>query len=68
MVITAEFDSLRDEGEIYAFQMQKAGVAVTSRRYHGTIHGFVSLSGMIDLGKQALADVAAELRSAFGNG
>ena len=44
MVITAEFDPLRDEGEIYAFQMQKAGVEVTSRRYHGTIHGFVSLS------------------------
>jgi acetyl esterase len=67
MVITAEFDPLRDEGEIYAFQMQKAGVEVTSRRYHGTIHGFVSLSGMIDLGKQALADAAAGLRSAFGN-
>src|SRR6266581_2544411 len=67
MVITAEFDPLRDEGEIYAFQMQKAGVTVTSRRYHGTIHGFVSLSGMIDLGKQAITDVAAELRSAFGN-
>ena len=68
MVITAEFDPLRDEGEMYAFQMQKAGVTVTSRRYHGTIHGFVSLSGMIDLGKQALADAAAGLRSAFGNG
>jgi len=68
MVITAEFDPLRDEGEIYAFQMQKAGVTVTSRRYHGTIHGFVSLSGMIDLGKQALADAAAGLRTAFGNG
>ena len=68
MVITAEFDPLRDEGEIYAFQMQKAGVEVISRRYHGTIHGFVSLSGMIDLGKQALADAATGLRSAFGNG
>jgi acetyl esterase len=66
MVITAEFDPLRDEGEIYALQMQKAGVAVTYRRYDGTIHGFVSLSGMIDLGKQALADAAAGLRSAFG--
>jgi acetyl esterase len=67
MVITAEFDPLRDEGEMYAFQMQQAGVAVTARRYDGTIHGFVSLSGMIDLGKQALADAAAGLRSAFGS-
>ncbi len=67
MVITAEFDPLRDEGEMYALQMQEAGVAVTARRYQGTIHGFVSLSAMIDLGKQALADAAAGLRSAFGN-
>ncbi len=67
MVITAEFDPLRDEGEIYAFQMKKAGVEITSCRYHGTIHGFVSLAGMIDLGKQAFADAAAGLPSAFGN-
>jgi acetyl esterase len=66
MVITAEYDPLRDEGEMYAIQMKQAGVSVTSRRYDGTIHGFVSLSGMIDLGKQALADAAAGLRSAFG--
>jgi acetyl esterase len=68
MVITAEFDPLRDEGEIYAVQMQQAGGDVTSRRYDGTIHGFVSLAGMIDQGKKALADAAAGLRSAFGNG
>jgi acetyl esterase/lipase len=68
MVITAEFDPLRDEGEMYALQMQKAGVEVTTTRYHGTIHGFISLAAMIDLGKQALADAAAGLRSAFGNG
>jgi acetyl esterase len=68
MVITAEFDPLRDEGEIYAVQMKQAGGDVTSRRYDGTIHGFVSLSGMIDQGKKALADAAAGLRSAFGNG
>jgi acetyl esterase len=68
MVITAEFDPLRDEGEMYALQLQEAGVVVTATRYHGTIHGFVSLAGMIDLGKQALTDAAAGLRSAFGNG
>jgi acetyl esterase len=68
MVITAEFDPLRDEGEIYAVKMKQAGGDVTSRRYDGTIHGFVSLSWMIDQGKKALADAAAGLRSAFGNG
>ena len=68
MVITAEFDPLRDEGEMYAVQLKQAGVVVTATRYHGTIHGFVSLAGMIDQGKKALADAAAGLRSAFGNG
>ncbi len=67
MVITAEYDPLRDEGETYAVQMEQAGVTVQATRYHGTIHGFVSLAAMIDLGKQALTDAAAGLRSAFGN-
>jgi acetyl esterase len=67
MVITAEFDPLRDEGEMYAVQLEQADVVVTATRYHGTIHGFVSMGGMIDLGKKALADAAAGLRSAFGN-
>ena len=68
MVITAEFDPLRDEGEMYTVQLQKAGVVATATRYHGMIHGFLSLAGVLDQGRQALADAAAGLRSAFGNG
>ncbi|GAC1350026.1 MAG: alpha/beta hydrolase [Ktedonobacteraceae bacterium] len=67
MVITAEFDPLRDEGEIYTARLQKVGVVATATRYYGMIHGFLSLAGALDQGRQALADAAAGLRSAFGD-
>ncbi|MFI8192010.1 alpha/beta hydrolase [Streptomyces sp. NPDC085946] len=41
LVVTAEADVLRDEGEHYAARLRQAGVDVTSVRYHGTVHGFV---------------------------
>ena len=41
LVITAEFDPLRDEGELYARRLEEAGVETTSRRYAGANHGFV---------------------------
>jgi acetyl esterase len=44
LVITGEFDVLRDEGEDYAHKLMDAGVTVTACRYHGTIHDFVMLN------------------------
>jgi acetyl esterase len=65
IVLTAEFDPLRDEGEAYAMRLQEAGVPVTLKRYAGTIHGFFSLGAVLDQGKQAMADAAAALRTIF---
>jgi len=65
MLLTAEFDPLRDEGEAYAMRLQEAGVPVTLKRYAGTIHGFFSLGAVLDQGKQAMADAAAALRTIF---
>ena len=64
-VLTAEFDPLRDEGRAYAERLRSAGTPVVYRDYAGMVHGFVTCAGVLDRGKQAIRDAAAELRSAF---
>lgn len=46
LIITAEADVLRDEGEAYAAKLRTAGVPVTAVRYTGIIHDFVVLNAL----------------------
>jgi acetyl esterase len=46
LIITAEADVLRDEGEAYANKLRQAGVPVTATRYQGIIHDFVMLNAL----------------------
>lgn len=64
LVITAENDPLRDEGEAYARKLKDAGVTVAAVRYNGTIHDFVLLNALrqVPSTQAAIAQVVAGLR------
>ena len=65
LVITAEYDPLRDEGEAYAARLQEAGVSVTCTRYDGMIHGFYGLTAVVDQARKAVEESVAALRASF---
>jgi acetyl esterase len=66
LVITAEHDPLRDEGEAYAAKLQAAGVDAKASRYDSVIHGFFSMGDLVPEGKAAIDEAAEALRAALG--
>ena len=68
LLVVAENDVLRDEGEAYARMLSNAGVRVTSTRYHGTIHDFVMLNALADTpaARGAIAQAVSALKTTLG--
>jgi acetyl esterase len=67
LVITAEADVLRDEGEAYARKLREAGVDVTATRYEGVIHDFMMLNALRETNsaEAAISQAIAFLKGAL---
>ncbi|MDQ1503155.1 MAG: acetyl esterase [Actinomycetota bacterium] len=65
IIVTAEYDPLRDEGEAYGARLEQAGIPADVRREDGMIHGFFWMGGAIDRGRELLDELGADLRKAL---
>ena len=68
LIVTAEYDPLRDEGEAYGQRLQEAGVNVTLSRYPGMIHAFIRMTARLDKANTALDEVSGMLRRVLKTG
>ncbi len=66
LVITAECDPVRDDGEAYAERLRADGVPVRLTRYPGTLHGFFANPGTLPKARLAVTEAAGFLRDALG--
>jgi acetyl esterase len=66
IVLTAEHDPLREEGEVYAERLRAAGVPVEFRRFDGQMHGFFTLVGLLPGSADAIDYVSEQLGRQLG--
>jgi acetyl esterase/lipase len=65
LIVTAGFDPLRDEGEMYAGRLRDAGVTVDYVCYGGMVHGFAGMGKLIDTAQRAVSLIGDTLRQAL---
>ena len=63
IIITAEYDVLRDEGKAYAEFLRSKRINVTYRCVKGVIHGFSRMHNFLDVSRDELRKIAGEIRS-----
>ena len=65
LLVTAEYDPLRDEGEFYAEKLRATGVPTALTRYDGVNHGFMFWVGVVDKAGAAMNEACNWLRGVF---
>jgi len=67
LVVTAEYDPLRDEGEYYAERLRQAGVPTEMKRWSGMNHGFFTVPGVVDKASAAVDEACLWVKSLHGD-
>lgn len=62
LIITAEFDPLKDDGEVYAKRLKEAGNEVVFKEYKGMIHAFFAMPKLLRATREAEAQIAAVIQ------
>lgn len=65
LIITAEFDPLRDEGEAYGNKLRLEGIDVVSSQYTGVTHGFITMDKITKKADEALIEISVYLKNKF---
>jgi acetyl esterase len=65
LVITAEYDPLRDEGELFARKLRATGIPTAMSRYDGVNHGFMFWAGVVKKADVAISEACTWLRETF---
>jgi acetyl esterase len=67
IVLTAEYDPLRDDGKAYADALSAAGVEVRYGSYPGLTHAFLWMAGVSQACRDALSDIGVQVRAVLGD-
>jgi acetyl esterase len=63
IVVTDEYDPLRDEGQAYATRLRDAGVTVTTHHYEDMMHVFFQFVNILERGNEAVEQVGRDIRA-----
>jgi acetyl esterase len=62
LLVTAEFDPLREEGLAFGDRLEKAGINVELLHYQDMVHSFINMIGTVDEAKRALDEMTLKLK------